>query len=140
MDTDVYMRLPEGCHVLTDVTIELGKSIHGIKQGGRQWSRLLCRTLLEDVGMVQCEADPCVFKMGDAGDVRVILVVHVDDILISGTEGNVQKVGKLLNDKFPTNNLGEFTWYMGCAVDRDWDRGTLSVTQTTSTDMLLKRF
>ncbi|CAM9505654.1 unnamed protein product, partial [Sphacelaria rigidula] len=28
---------------------------------------------------------------------------------------------------------------MGCAVDRDWDRGTLSVTQTSFTDTLLKR-
>ncbi|CAM9474333.1 unnamed protein product, partial [Sphacelaria rigidula] len=29
---------------------------------------------------------------------------------------------------------------MGCAVDRDWDGGTPSVTQTTFTDTLLKRF
>ncbi|CAM9711803.1 unnamed protein product [Sphacelaria rigidula] len=90
--------------------------------------------------MVQCEADPCVFRMEDAGDVHVILVVHVDDILISGTEENVGKVGEILNKNIPTNNLGEATWYMGCAVYRDWDRGTLSVTQTTFTDTLLKRF
>ncbi|CAN0083907.1 unnamed protein product, partial [Sphacelaria rigidula] len=90
--------------------------------------------------MVRCEADPCVFKMEDEGDVRVILVVHVDDILISGPEEYVGKVGQILNKKFPTNNLGEVTWYMGCAVDRDWGRSTLSVTQTTFTDTLLKRF
>ncbi|CAN0093639.1 unnamed protein product, partial [Sphacelaria rigidula] len=41
MDTDVYMRLPEGCSVLTDMTVKLEKSISGIKQAGRQWSRLL---------------------------------------------------------------------------------------------------
>ncbi|CAN0073780.1 unnamed protein product [Sphacelaria rigidula] len=140
MDTDVYMRLPEGCYGLTDMTAKLEKIIYGIKQTGRQWSRLLCQTLLEGVGMVQCEADPCVFKMEDAGDVRVIFVVHVDDILISGAEGNVRKVVKVLTDKFPTTNLEEVTWYMGCAVDRDWDRGTLSVTQTTFKDTLLKRF
>ncbi|CAM9682620.1 unnamed protein product, partial [Sphacelaria rigidula] len=132
MDTDVYMRLPEGCSVLTDVTVKLEKSIDGIKQAGRQWFRLLCINLLEDVGMMQCEADPCVFKMEDAGDVRVILVFHVDDIHISGPE---EYVGE-----FPTNNLGEVTWYIGCAVDRDWDRGTLSVTQTTFRLTLLKRF
>ncbi|CAM9597236.1 unnamed protein product, partial [Sphacelaria rigidula] len=140
MDTDVYMRLPQGCSVLVDVTVKLEKSIYGIKQAGRQWSRLLCETLLEDVGMVQCEADPCVFEMEDAGDVRVILFVHVDDIFISGSEEYVGKVGKILDNKFPTNNLGEVTWYMGCAVDNEWDRGTLSVTQTTFTDTLLKRF
>ncbi|CAM9535640.1 unnamed protein product [Sphacelaria rigidula] len=129
IDTDEYMRLPEGCSVLTDVIVKLEKSFYGIKQAGRQWSRLLCQTFLEDVRMVQCEADPCVFRMEDAGDVRVILVVHVDDILISGSEEYVGKVGQILNKTFPTNNLGGVTWYMGCAVDRDWDRGTLSVTQ-----------
>ncbi|CAM9757375.1 unnamed protein product, partial [Sphacelaria rigidula] len=80
--------------------------------------------------MVQCEADPRVFKMEDVGDyVRVILVIHVNDILVSGSE-----------EYFSTNNLGEVTWYMGCSVDRDWDRGTPSVAQTTFTDTLLKRF
>ncbi|CAM9762824.1 unnamed protein product [Sphacelaria rigidula] len=36
MDTDVYMRLPEGCYGLTDMAVELEKSIYGIKQAGRQ--------------------------------------------------------------------------------------------------------
>ncbi|CAM9401990.1 unnamed protein product, partial [Sphacelaria rigidula] len=140
VDTDAYMRLPEGCYVLTDTTVKLKKSISGIKQAGRQWSRLLCQTLLEDIGMVQCEANPCVIRMEDAGDVHVVLVVHVYDILISDSEENVGKVGRNLNKTFPPNNFGETTWYMGCAVDRDWDRGTLSVTQTTFTATLLKRF
>ncbi|CAM9949757.1 unnamed protein product, partial [Sphacelaria rigidula] len=142
VDTELYMRLPEGFSVLTDVTVKLEKSIYGIKQAGRQWSRLLCQTLLEDVGMVQCEADPCVFQMEGARDVRVSLVVHVDDILIRSSERYVGEVGQILDKKFPTNNLGEVTWYMGCAVDRNWDRVTLSVTQTTFTftDTLLKCF
>ncbi|CAN0036990.1 unnamed protein product [Sphacelaria rigidula] len=89
--------------------------------------------------MVQCEAGPC-FRMEDAGDVHMILVVHVDDILISGSEENVGKEGKIQNKKVPHEQLGEATWYIGCAADRDWDRGTLSVTQTTFTDTLLKRF
>ncbi|CAM9538439.1 unnamed protein product [Sphacelaria rigidula] len=82
--------------------------------------------------MVQCDPDPCVFKMEKAGDVRVILVVHVDDILIGGAEENVRKVGNILNDKLLTNNLGQVIWYMGCAVNRDWDRCTLSVMQPRS--------
>ncbi|CAN0035020.1 unnamed protein product, partial [Sphacelaria rigidula] len=140
MNANVYMSWPEGCSVLTDMTVKLTKDMYGIKQADRRWYRLLCQTLLEDVGRVQCEADTCVFSMEDAGDLRVILVVHVDDILISGSEENVGYVGKILNKKFPTNNLGELTWYMGCAVERNWDRGTLSVTQTTFTNTLLKCF
>ncbi|CAM9350184.1 unnamed protein product [Sphacelaria rigidula] len=113
MDTDVNMRLPEGCYVLIDMTVKLETSIYGIKQvvtsSVSNFTRG-CRVVL-------CEAGPCVFKMEDAGEVRVI--------------------SKILNDKFPTNDLGEVTWYMGCAVNRDWNR---AVTQTTFTDTLLKRF
>lgn len=68
---------------------------------------------------------------------RVILVVHVDNILVSGAENDFLKMENILNDKIPTNNLGEMKWYMGVAVDRDWD---LSVTQTTFSDPLLERF
>ncbi|CAM9888938.1 unnamed protein product, partial [Sphacelaria rigidula] len=145
MDADVYMRLPEGCSVWTYVTVKLEKSIHGVKQAGRQWSRLLCQTLLEDVGMVQCEADPCVYRVEDAGDVRVDISVNVDDILISDSilyAVHFLTVYSIVQGMktFSTNNLREATWYMGCAVDEDWERGTLSVTQTTFTDTLLKRF
>ena len=52
----------------------------------------------------------------------------------------MREVEKILIKKLPTNNLGEVKRYMGCAVDRDWDRGTLSVAQTTFADTLLKRF
>ncbi|CAM9238962.1 unnamed protein product [Sphacelaria rigidula] len=97
MITDVYMRLPEGCSILTDKTVKLENPFYGIKQAGRQWSRLLCQTLLEDIGMVQSKADSCVVRMEDAGDVHVVLLVHVDDIVISGTEENAGEVGKILN-------------------------------------------
>ncbi|CAM9216223.1 unnamed protein product, partial [Sphacelaria rigidula] len=64
--------------------VKLEKSIYATKRASRQWSRLLCQAVLEDVGMMQCETHPCVFEREDEGDVRVVLVVHVDDILIGG--------------------------------------------------------
>ena len=67
VDTDVFMKLPEGCSEMTDSMVKLEKYIYETKQASRQCSRLLCRTLLEDVGMVQCQADPCVFRKGNAG-------------------------------------------------------------------------
>ena len=60
--------------------------------------------------MVQCGADPCVLKLEDAGKVKVILVVHVDDILVGGPVTEVLEVGKILNSKFPANNLGGVSW------------------------------
>lgn len=88
---------------MTDMTVKLERPIYGIEQEGRQFSRLLRQTLVEDIGMVQCEADPGVFKMGDAGDVCVHSVVNVDDILISDAAENVRKVGTS-ERQFPHEN------------------------------------
>lgn len=68
------------------------------------------------------------------------VVAHVAGIPMSFAKENVRKVGKLLSDEFPTNNLKEATWCIGCVVDRDGKRGALSVTQITFTNALQKRF
>ncbi|CAM9967105.1 unnamed protein product, partial [Sphacelaria rigidula] len=49
-------------------------------------------------------------------------------------------VYNVLNNRSPTKNLGEVQWYMGCAIERNWKRGTMYVNQTTFVDTMLKRF
>ncbi|CAN0008532.1 unnamed protein product [Sphacelaria rigidula] len=140
MDTNVFMKLPEGCSPLTGSTVTLEKSIYGIKQAGRQWFLLLNKTRMEDVGMPQSKADPCVYKLEEGGEVCAILAVHVDDILIGIEAKRVERVCIILNNRFPTNNLGEVQWYMGCAIERNWTGVTIYVNQTTFVDTMLKGF
>ena len=45
-----------------------------------------------------------------------------------------------LNTKFPTNNIGELTWYTGCAFNRNWELGTLEITQKAVVESMLNRF
>ncbi|CAM9459048.1 unnamed protein product [Sphacelaria rigidula] len=140
MDTNVFMKLPKGCGPLTGSTVRLEKSIYGVKRAGRQRSLLLSKPLMEDVKMAQSKADPCVYRLEERGEVCVILVVHVDNILIGGETKRVETVCNILNNRFPTNNLGEAQWYMGCVIERNWKRGTMLVNQTTFVDTMLKRF
>ncbi|CAM9586154.1 unnamed protein product, partial [Sphacelaria rigidula] len=139
MDTNVFMKLPEGCDPSTGSTVRLEKSIYGVKQAGRQWSLLLDKTLMEDVKMSRSKADPCVYRLEERGKVCVILVVHVDDILIGGETKRSERVCNILNNGFPMNNLGEVQCYMGCGIERNWKRGTMFVNQTTCVDTILKR-
>ncbi|CAM9769820.1 unnamed protein product [Sphacelaria rigidula] len=140
MYTNVIMKLPEGCDPLTGSTVRLEKSIYGVKQAGRQWSLLLNKNLMEDVKMSQSKADPCVYRLEERGEVCVILVVHVDDILIRGETKRVDRVCNILSNGFPTSNLGEVQWYMGGAIERNWKRCTMYVNQTTFVDTILKHF
>ncbi|CAM9746226.1 unnamed protein product [Sphacelaria rigidula] len=56
VDTNVFMKLQDGCGPLTGDTVRLEKSIYGITQVGRQWSLLLDETLMEDAGMSQSKS------------------------------------------------------------------------------------
>ena len=49
------------------------------------------------------------------GKVELIMAVHVDDIVIAGSDETCRDFHAALTTKFPTNNLDELTWYTGCA-------------------------
>ena len=67
---------------------------------------LLVETVVE-FGMEQSRTDPCIFRMVVDGKIELITVVHVDDIVIAGSDGACREFHAALNTKFPTNNLSE---------------------------------
>ena len=113
LDTDVSMKLPYGCGKRTGKVFKLGRALSGIKQTGRQWSAVLCQTLVDEHGMEQCRADPCVYRKIVEGVVKLVLVVHVDDILVSGEKEACDESHHTLNKNFPTENLGELNGQTG---------------------------
>ena len=135
------MKLPYGCGERTRKVVGLVRALYGIKQAGRQWSAVLCQTLLVDEhGMEQCRADPCVYRKIVEGVVKLILVVHVDAILVSGEKEACDELHHILNENFPTENLGELRWYLGCVVERDWQQGRVAIKQPAMIYTLTKRF
>ena len=113
--------------------------IYGLKQSRRQWAGLLVETVVE-FGMEQSRTDLCVFRMVVDGKVELIMVVHVDDIVIEGSGEACRDFHTALKTKFPTNNLGQLTWYPGCASKRNWKLGTLEITQKVFVDSTLNCF
>ena len=71
--------------------------------------------------MEQSRTDPCVFRMIVDGKVELIMAAHVDDIAIEGSDEACRDFHAALNTNFPTNNLGELTWYTGGASKRNWE-------------------
>ena len=77
-----------------------------MKKAGRQWPALLCKTLVDKFGMEQCRADPCMFRKME-NKVVLILVVQVDDLLVSGNETVCEELLGVRYGQFSTQNLGE---------------------------------
>ena len=139
LEEDVYMRLPQGCGRLSGKIVRLNKSLYGLKQASRQWHAHLTRCLLT-LGFTQCKADACVFRLMEEGGVVMTIVVHVDDIFAVGEKERCDQFGRDLNQLVPVKNLGELRWYSGCFYERDWENGTLTISQQTFAEQLATEY
>ena len=90
--------------------------------------------------MEQRRTNPCVFRMVVDGKVELTMAAHVDGIVIAGSDEACRDFHAALNTKCPTNNLGELTWYTDCAVKRNWEFGTLEITQKAFVESMMNRF
>ena len=83
--------------------------------------RFLFAETVVEYGMEPCRSDPCVFRMVVNGKVELIMVAHVDGIVVTGSDETCRDFHAALDTKFPANNFGKLTWYIGCAFKRDWE-------------------
>ena len=128
LDAEIYMKLPDGCVDMSGKIVHHNRSQNSLKQSGRQRAGLLVETVVE-YGMEQCRTDTCVFCMVVDGKVELMMTVHVDDIVVEWSDETCRDFNAALTTSFPTNNLGELTWYAGCVFKRNWELGTLDITQ-----------
>ena len=139
LDEGVFLRLPRGCGHLSSKIVRLNKSLYGFKQASRSWHAHLS-TCLETLGFQQCLAYSCVFRLVEEGRVAIIAVVHVDDIFVVGLKSRCDVFRDELNRMVPVKNLDELRWYGGCHYTREREMGTLTISQKTFADELVKKF
>ena len=70
----------------------------------------------------------------------MIVGVYVDDLLVGGSEEDCESLLISLNKNFPTNNLGECTWYDGCGIERNVELCTIKLSQEAYVESLMRRF
>ena len=66
--------------------------------------------------------------------------MHVDDIFAVGLKIRCDVFRDELNLMVPVKNLGELRWYGGCHYTREREMGTLTISQKTFADELVKKF
>ena len=138
LEEDVFLRLPKGCGDLLGKVVRLNKFLYGLKQASRTWHAHLT-TCLKRLGF-ECMADVCVFRLIGNGRVAITAVVHVDDIFAVGRKERCDRLCADLNRTIPVKNLGDLKWYGGCRYSRDRKRGTLTISQQSFAEELVKKF
>ena len=83
---EVFIKAPGGLHVLDKKVCKLHKSLYGLKQASRQWLAKLVQAL-QQLKFQQSKHDYSLF-INKTGTYITIMVVYVDDILITGSNCN----------------------------------------------------
>ena len=78
--------------------------------------------------------------MVEEGRVATIAVEHVDDIFAVGLKSRCDVFRDELNRMVPVKDLGEVGWYGGCHYTREREMDTLTTSQKTFADKLVKTF
>ena len=139
MDFNVLIKLPDGCGDKSSKEVKLNKSVYGLEQAGRRWAMHLGDVIVRKIGMEQCKADPCVFRLIRDGVLVMIVCVHVDDITVAGESEACDFLSTCLLEEFQTTG-GELSWYLGCVFECDRKGGVLRTSQRAFIEYIVSRY
>jgi histone deacetylase 1/2 len=128
LSENVYMQQPSGfedsrypSHVC-----KLQRSIYGLKQSPRAWYARLSECLFQ-LGFVSSKADTSLFIFSQ-GDIRIYMLVYVDDIVIAGsTTAVVDRLVQSLSESFPIKDMGKLDYFLG--LEAAYTSGGMTLTQ-----------
>lgn len=144
IDKDVWVKPAPGGQTRepstgTTMVYKLKRSLYGLAQSPVLWYDTIDGVLVV-VGFRPTQSDPCVYVHG-SGDTLVLLTLYVDDILISGKDpALISKLKKELKDRFEMTDMGEVKLILGMEVQRNYEEGTLTITQQNYVHSILERY
>jgi hypothetical protein len=136
LEEEVYMQQPLGYENTgqPNYVCKLDKALYGLKQGPRAWYSRLSSKLL-DLGFQASKVDTSLFFYSH-GNIRIFMLVYVDDIIIASSSDQGTKV--LLQDlqkEFALKDLGNLHYFLGIDVTKMND-GLLLSQEKYASDLL----
>ena len=138
LDEQVYVQIPPGlADQYPSKCFHLKKAIYGLKQAPRVWWLKLSSTLIDN-GFQPSYADTCLFtRQGKHG--LVLMLVYVDDILVTGHPDDVSEALKVITDNYDCSEVEDARSFLGMAITRDRNAGTLTLSQPNYIDEIAKK-
>eukprot|EP00253_Pinus_taeda_P032375 PITA_32375 len=113
---EVYIRQPQGfeVHGKESHVYRVKKVVYGLKQAPRAWySRI--DTYLQGMGFTKSEADLNLYFIV-IGEEPLILVLYVDDLVITGAERLIENCKRDLATEFEMKDIGLMHYFLGLEV------------------------
>ena len=125
LETAMYLKWPDAMHELGFISkhqlenecIKLVRSMYGNVDAALRWQKCFVKTCIDPEGEIQCEqsqVDPCLlFKRNEEGQVVLLIVCYVDDVLLSGTIEEIKKFKEQFKRKYKITELGNMKKHLG---------------------------
>jgi hypothetical protein len=117
LQEEVYMEIPPGFNTreTEGKVCKLRKSLYGLKQSPRAWFGRFRKEICL-MGYQQSNADHTLFFKHCSGKIT-ILVVYVDDIVITGDDDKeISHLKEMLSKSFEVKDLGYLHYFLGIEV------------------------
>ena len=83
-----------------------------------RWQKEFTEFLVKECGFTACQSDPCILFLRENGQLKIVMSIHVDDSLSSGSRENLDKLYKNVRRRYKISTLGQITKYLG--VQYEW--------------------
>ena len=120
LEEEVYMDIPAGLETTSNFNkvCRLRKSLYGLKQSPRAWFERFTK-VVKGYGFVQCQSDHTLFVKHFPEGKLAIIIVYVDDIILTGNhEEKIDLLKKLLSKEFEIKDLGNLKYFLGMEIAR----------------------
>ncbi|CAJ2663478.1 unnamed protein product [Trifolium pratense] len=137
LEEEIYMDVPPGYRedIAANTVCKLKKALYGLKQSPRAWFGRFTKVMV-GLGFKQSQGDHTLFvKHSKSGGVTVLLV-YVDDIIVTGdNEEEQQMLSQHLAKEFEIKTLGKLKYFLGIEVAHS-KKGIFISQQKYITDLL----
>ena len=142
----IFMRVPPSWRHILNVpagfVMELHKCVEGLRQSGHRFYKDVSAWLFQ-LGYVRSTVDLCVFFNIDAdGTLTLVVVIHVDDVIYTGTDNEMHGFVIAFRQKFDTTDPEDIdgATVLGTQVTYDKARGILTLSLAPYIDKCLGTF
>lgn len=138
---EVYMLLPKSFCIEAKQrkVCKLRKAIYGLKDSPLCWYEKFDSFMKSQI-YVKSAYDYCLY-VKITGDVKVFVVIYVDDILICGSNcREIINLKQSLKNHFKMKDLGMLGNYLGIHINQNLSEGYTSLSQKTYLENVLKKF
>ena len=129
LDLLMYIEWPDGMVELGFLTeeqprstcVELLRSMYGNVDAALRWQREFTEILVKECGFTACRSDPCILFLRENGHLKIVMLIHVDDSLCSGSRENLDKLYENVRKRYKISTLGQITKYLGVWYERKYN-------------------